>query len=409
MKIRLGMKWGMSKFIIDNYYIWVFALYFITLLRLNFQVGVYAALIMMLIGGMLFFIGVFQNQVYAIDLLVLAYLFYCCSSVIWVILNGINLDAYIRAVSNSLFPILFYYCARMNRWTFYKRFLCGYHVCSIIGFSLLVTMPAWYYQYCRNYGYPFTRLSSFIGSTAVGSLGAVAVLVSIWIVYESRGKKGKISYLLSIIFVFASMQRSAWIVATASLVFTHFYVFFVWKTVKCRYLLVELAGLALAGFVMRNRIISMVQRWILEHQVAGSQGMFSERTGQWVQGIKNANLLYGNGYGTVGHKAIGYVEAIVADGSWICLLCEIGIIGVTIFLMILIWSVKHGLSHLKELFLPLGIIVCISLQAIGSNMFEYQIIMPVFWYAIGCIAYHDRKQKEVLKNANISNVSPTVP
>lgn len=407
MRLRLERKGMLSHFIVDNYYIWVFILYFGTFVKINLSVGVYSALLMLLIGMILLFSGKLRKQMSILDALVLVYLVYCIGSVIWVVMHGINVGVYIRSITNSLFPVIFYYCTDNGRWTFYKRFLYSFNICCIVGLILLIMMPSWYYMYCRNYGYSFTRLSSCVGSTTIGSLGAVAVLVSIWMLYESKGKKGKIFYLLSIFYAFASMQRSAWIVVLVSLVIAHYFVFFSWKTIRLRYFVGEVIGILLLGFVVKDRIISMVERWILEHQAAGGYGMFSGRTGQWIEGIKSANLLFGNGYGTMGHKASGYVENIIADGSWACLLCEIGIIGITIFLVILFLTVKKGLYSLKELFLPLGIIVCISLQAVGSNMFEYQIIMPLFWYSIGCIS-HYKKKNEVLICENFRNISATV-
>ena len=45
------------------------------------------------------------------------------------------------------------------------------------------------------------------------------------------------------------------------------------------------------------------------------------------------------------------------------------------------------------------------MQAIGSNMFEYQLIMPIFWYAVGHIANYKEKG---IENENIRNVFTTV-
>jgi hypothetical protein len=112
---------------------------------------------------------------------------------------------------------------------------------------------------------------------------------------------------------------------------------------------------------------------------------FDERSTNWLDSFKQANFLIGGGLGAFGHKAVPYSKVIIADGNYFKMFAELGIIGVFVFLSILVSSIFKGMQDLKNKYLELGIVVGLSLMAIGSNIFEYQIIAPVFWYSMGKI------------------------
>ena len=400
----------LSGIFVDNYYIWIICIYILTLFIKQFPVGVCAAFFMLVVGFINVMSGKLRRIATALDVWVTFFVIYCLMSAVWIIIYNVNIIVYIKAVSNSILPVVFYFCARNGIGSLYRGFLKAVNICCIIGIILLGIMPGWYQAYCIDYGYSFTRLSSCVGSTAVGTLSVIAMLISIRLLYLSKGKKGKTYYLLSILYAFCSMQRSAWIVMSITLVIMHWLLFFKWKTIRLRIFVVEILCMLVCIIFSWSFIWRLVSRWILEHEISGGFGMFASRSSQWIEALKTTNLLFGNGYGTVGHKAIGYVDSIVADGSWICLLCEIGFIGITIFLIMICYAIIKGTHILKRKFLPVGIIVCVALQAIGSNMFEYQIIMPIFWYAIGDInSQHNFNIKsEVSKNENTGYVSATI-
>lgn len=394
--------------IAGGYYIFVIAFYLCTLIIRGFPVGICSALLMMMIAVILVATGKIGFKISRQEVLVLIYVLYCVSSVAWVGMHGINISVYVKSITNSLFPIIFYFYAKWDNGIFYKTLLYAVTICDMVGLLLLLLMPFWYQIYCISNGYSFTRLSSCIGSTAVGSLNTIAILISVRQIYLTHGKKGKLYYIFFFICAFASMQRSAWIVVFFFLTIFHYLFFFKWRRLKLRYLCAEIGGISLLGIFARRQILNMAERWLLEHDVSGETGMFTSRSGQWMSALKTSNILFGNGYGTVGHKAIGYVNHVVADGSWVCMLCEIGIVGLGVFILIFLLALQKGINKFNVFFLPIAIIVAVALQAIGSNMFEYQIIMPVFWYAIGDIC-HKKTQKEMVQsNESIGNISSAV-
>ena len=96
--------------------------------------------------------------------------------------------------------------------------------------------------------------------------------------------------------------------------------------------------------------------------------------------------------GSVGHKAIGFSKILIADGNYFKMIGEIGIFVIYIFFDILISSFWNGFKDLKNKYLDLGVIFCICLIAIGSNIFTFQSIAPIFWFAIGRVSNSNKNQ-----------------
>ena len=95
------------------------------------------------------------------------------------------------------------------------------------------------------------------------------------------------------------------------------------------------------------------------------------------------NLLTGDGLGRYSHKAVEYSDKFISDGNYFRMIAEIGILGFLIFTLIIITSLFKGYRNFKEKYIELGIIVIICMQAVGSNVFAFQLIAPIFWYSIG--------------------------
>ena len=396
--------------LVDNYYIMVFFLYILTFRFKSIAVGFVVALIL----SILIMLEILQRRINIrrlskMDSLVILYSLYCLFSGVKYIVNEISIMVFLKAVSNGLLPIIFYFIIQYREQRFWGYFIKGYIITGIIGIYLLYTTPNWYKDYCLTYGYSITRLSSTIGSTGMGALGVIALILIMHKLHATKCKKGKLEYGLTMLFCFLSMARSAWIVSIIALVVYHYLIFIKWKIIKIRWLIAEIICSITLLIVEWNKLFILVEQWIVEHieagiQTGGKSGLFSSRIEQWIVGLKQSNFIFGSGFGAYGHKAIGYNNNIVADGSWVLLICEIGIIGTIIFLYIVINSLRNGKRYLSDLLAPTMVILAIALQAIGSNMFEYQVIMPLFWATVGTIEKY-RKEK---KNEGFSVISSTV-
>ena len=99
------------------------------------------------------------------------------------------------------------------------------------------------------------------------------------------------------------------------------------------------------------------------------------------------NKWLGNGLGANGHRAIGYTEHLIADGGIAKLYVEMGIIGTSLFVFLMILILKRGVKNLKKTAPEVGIIIVTLLISIGSNMMSFALAVPVLYYAIGAIAH----------------------
>ena len=46
-------------------------------------------------------------------------------------------------------------------------------------------------------------------------------------------------------------------------------------------------------------------------------------------------------------------------------------------------AIFKGMRNIHKYYLEIGIIGVFMFQAIGSNVFAFQILAPIFWYSVG--------------------------
>ena len=384
-------KTNIGEFFYKNYYIFALFFYFLTMFSSTLPVGILCAMLILVVILSKYLNSPTKIRYMGCDvLLIFVYFILSVSSALLYWGSELPLSVYIQAVSNSLFPVLFAFYEPNDINGFWKRFTVAYVFTGIIGLFLMMQRSSMYVSFCLSRGYDYRRLSSFIGSIPMGTLGAVAVIASLQMVITSQGKKGKVLYFLSLICSVASMQRSAWLVTLINLVIFHYYCFLKYRLIKYRYLIMEIILVIVVLIVFKDTILKVYLEWYDAHLYSESsnkvQEMFSGRSGQWERGLNNSNLYIGSGFGSRGHKAqaVGYPN-YVADGSWVLILCESGILGLLLLVKPIIKGIIKGIYNMRNLYLPTAVLVIFSLQAIGSNVFELQITAPIFWISLGYI------------------------
>lgn len=383
--------------ILNLYYPIILLCYALTIFKRPLHTGWIAAI--MIISIMLLYLRKQHGcvKVSRKSAMVFLYCIWLIGSGIHYIYTGIPFSFYLSAVFQTVIPIVFSIFGQENEDGFLRCFLYSYSIAGVIGLGLLIIRPAWYIEYCASYGYSHIRLSYFVGSITMGCLGTIALMVAMKYLVESRGKKYKALFFIVLVCTFASWQRSAWIVASVVLVVSHYFIYFKWKAIKKSFLFFEIICAEVLLFFSRN-FIAEIFTLREELRTKPKTGIFESRIWTWRPGLENTNLLIGTGYGSKGHKALAYgIAGAIGDGSWINLVCEIGLLGVGIFLIIIVFSLIKGKKNLRRLYMPAGIIIVVCLQSIGSNMFESQIIMPLFWYAVGMIISFTREATMISK------------
>lgn len=399
-----SIKINVKNLIFEYYYTIITAFYFFTLVRTGLRTGIMTSIVILCyIIWLLPKYEYYIRHIRLIDIFVTGYMVFNLLSVLIVVFRGLPVSIFIKEFSNSLLPVCFYFGGRcLNKRVidnFYRNFLYAIIFGFFVGICLYYIKPGFYLSYLSFYGYSNTRLSSFWGSIAMGSLSVTAVLISGKKLIESKIKNGKLLFAISLASCVLSMQRAAWITCICVLLVLHYLAFFKWKLLKARYVFIEIILFAVFVYLFRMPLVHFIENWIREH--AGSNtGMFSSRTGQWISAVNNAeNLLFGQGLGTTGHKAIEYGDIIVADGGLVKLFCENGVIGTVLFASIMLLAIGNGLYSLRNYYMEMGIVLAMLLQSIGSNIIAFQVLTPVFWLSVGVLANgKTRKGQKIHEN-----------
>jgi hypothetical protein len=382
-----------SNYIEKKSYIYEFY-YLIILCVILLQLFMLPGIRLGVVSSFLIFLVVYNNvnkhdllKNNIINKLVLGYLIYNTLSVIFYIFLDIPLSVYFAEWSNSILPIFFFYFSNKGEPS-NSRFY--YVTLSVLIFSFLLGYFLWIndseeYKYfmitTEGYGTGIDFFQSLYGLTATGAFGVIGFLISANLVIKSRGKQGKIVMIICILATIFTFRRGSIVSLFVAFIILHFVAYFKYNFIKFRFFFLEVSFLIVAfkywlsdfDFFFEN----LIERSSMISEAVG------ERSFTWSVAFQDWNFVFGRGLGTLGHKAIGFSKVLIADGNYFKMIGEIGIIGSFIFLMILIFSFWRGILNFKNTFLDLGIVFCICLIAVGSNIFTYQSIAPIFWFSIG--------------------------
>ena len=331
-----------------------------------------------------------------INKLVLAYLFYNTCSVLLYVFSGIPLSVFFAEWSNSILPIFFFYLSgkeKTESFKFYNITLIVLIISFITGFYLWMNDSEKYKIFMDTTEGPGTGLDFFqslYGLTATGTFGVVGFLISSSLALRSNGKKGKIAMIICLVATILTFRRGSMFSLFIAFFILHYIAFIKFNFLKKRYFIVEILFIYIIYKYFLSEYVVLLEN-IVERSSEISQAV-GERSFTWTYVFQDLTFIFGKGLGSVGHKSIGFSKILIADGNYFKMIGEIGIFGTFIFFAILISSFWNGYKDLKNKYLDLGIIFCICLIAIGSNIFTFQSIAPIFWFAIGRISNSNRNQ-----------------
>nr|MCR5748434.1 hypothetical protein [Lachnospiraceae bacterium] len=95
------------------------------------------------------------------------------------------------------------------------------------------------------------------------------------------------------------------------------------------------------------------------------------------------NIWLGDGLGSRGHRAADYQMYIVADGGLVKLYSEMGIIGTSMIIFILILVYIKSSRMISKVLPEIAIITAAILMSIGSNVLEIELCAPIVYFALG--------------------------
>lgn len=382
------------------YYLIVVMGYILTLATRAVHPGMLATALLLLMWG-LWAVGamrtVFSQKLDTMDLLAMMYLVYSLLSCVWCIRCGMPAGVCVGEFSTGILTMVFYGVARTlgdeDTDRFYYWFIGAIYLVCFVGLILYIWAPQFYLDYLLEYSYISKadaatmriRMISVIGSIQLGYLAVAGMLASAHLLLKNEGRKGKILLFAGCLFAFLSNQRSAMVVALLVLIYVNLLVFFTFRLLPKKYFFIECAGIAVLFVGLCVAAFSVILKiwWRLE----SLPGAIGQRSDQWVGAMNNmCSLWLGNGLGANGHRANGLTDHMIADGGIAKLFVEMGIIGFSIFLYLMILAFKKGVKNLALCAAEVGIVAITLLQSVGSNILSFQLTTPIFWFALGRIA-----------------------
>jgi hypothetical protein len=334
-----------------------------------------------------------------LDMFVLAYFMYNIFSFVFFSFSGLPVSVFYKEFSNSIIPIIpFYFFGRLNHQnSFYTIALYSLAVCFVLGFYFQLTLPMNYMKFLDNMessgtnplGYT-TNFRSILGLSATGALGAIGLLLSLDVLYKSKFKRGKVIFLICFIALVLSYRRAALYTGVFAILWMNYLMFFKLKGSKLKLFIFEL----LAIFLFLYNLLDSNPDFLIDlyERFNSLSDAIDERSDSWTAGLSNTqNFIVGDGLGRYGHKAVEYSDMYIPDGNYFRMIAEIGIIGISLFIIIIIKALYKGFSNIRTHYVQLGIIIMVCMISVGSDMFSFQLVAPIFWYSIGACSKFNKQ------------------
>lgn len=399
----MSLKIKIPNYEIINYYYTIAILVYFSAIYLPFiRVGILMSLFIILGIFILYKNKKLKLRNY-LDVIVLLYILYNLSTIVFYFPTNIPFSVFFKEFSNSILPILlFYFLGKLNYDNqFYKITLYSISICLFLSFYYQLTLPISFMQRLdiidgsgtNPLGY-LNQYTSFLGITATGSLGAIASFLAFILMCQTNLKKGKILFILCSIALILSLRRGP----IYSLVFSIFLINIIsvfkfrenLKLFFFEFIIVVFIIFFLIDFNSDNYLL-------FADRFSSISNAIAERSDSWYEGLsKTFNIVGGDGLGRYGHKVVGFSDIYIPDGNYFRMIAELGIVGFLLFLSIIFTAIYNGLLKIKTHYIQLLIVIMVCIQSVGSDMFSFQLVAPIFWYSIGAcnkIDYNSKNTK----------------
>ncbi len=277
----------------------------------------------------------------------------------------------------------------------------------LVGLILYLWMPEFYINYLYNiqpnfnleYYSLYPRLSSFMGSTAVGTVCAVSIPIVFFLFQKKKFKLG-ISVAFICVFIvtgFLSFQRSAWVAIIFGLFLSIIYLRRTRLNVNSPNSNKFIMLILFVGFVLLvYSIKTLPDEWVVTRFESITEAA-SERSSQWQRGLTIVGEKpFGAGIGSTTHRAIILGYRGIPDGNYFRMLSDYGILGFSIFILLVVYSLINSFRVNRYIFICLLVIL---FQAIGSNIIDFAYTGSIFWFLLGMAS--NRSVNHIIENGSV--------
>lgn len=338
--------------------------------------------------------------------------------ILYILISGLTADLPARYMAEEfkrfIAPTLFVYVGMYSKKDdIYKYFLYSIFVSVVVGFVLLIQQPAWYINFlieCFNNTWyadssedassimetAFRFQSFFVDSYAISYFVSFALCIVLCDIYKTNSilKSQKIKLLYLIVFVVAIIL-SGFRVAMAYMLLAFLWMLAYGIVTKNPHKKIFVGAviaffafvLAIFVFLSDNEYFSFLKENLTERlsDMSFENAMEGSRNAQKEKVLESwQDIIFGDGTSSKGAQARIDELPAITDGGYVKMLVENGIVGVSIFAMIILITIRKCLANLRYYMVELLIIGYVLVSMLGANSLAmHWCFVILFWFAVG--------------------------
>lgn len=385
--------------------------YYLVMRGFNFNTVIAYPLIAVLFIWSIKFI--FQQKNDFIISLLNIYLIYNLLSIIAYFFNNTPIDCYIGSFRNFIFPFIFAYFGYRysDDYLFNKMYIYGCLFCFLIGLYLYFTLPPYYVDFLTqaekadilNDGTVIiSRFGSFFGgSYAISFFSVPCLALSMSYLLNKKCEiKRWVLYLAVFSSFLAAILCQQRIAMACSILILMFYtlklIFKGGKKLVIYFILTIVVVLVSSRFLQSESGDITSNQLINRFENMSFTAAMSSRIGQYTSFDRDTPLSHvvGLGMGSCGHIAHSLGLKCIADGDYIRIFHENGVLGFSIFLFLVLMTLIKLFKNHRILHAEGCIILFFLASMIGANPLEYFLFSVMFWFTLGHI-WNPRFRKKI--------------
>lgn len=345
-----------------------------------------------------------RQKMNSLDLSVLSFVLCCVLSFMLFLLPGnpVSIEAYLLGFNVTIAPIALYLFARLlpgeDKTRFIDRLVVLHFAVAVISLVLHISRPGFYTSAIASAlsaeeqletWQVYARLQGALGSTVMGSICAISILMLIPAGFN--GPKKVFFALVFFIVALLSFQRGAMVAAFLASVA-------LWVstangksvvTLITFFLVAVSVPLFFAAQIDSAELNRLVDRVVEAWQTLS----FADRPTYQLIGRHLVDYPFGMGLGATTSAADSAglnPGGQMVDANHMRLLADVGPLGLSIFLLTVLLALCRSAGRRSTLWLG-GVVFILNLQALVTNLLDSYYISHLYWMALGMLSQAPKK------------------
>ena len=342
-----------------------------------------------------------------LDVLVFSYLAWSCLSIILYFQdnNPTALEGYLHGIHDFTLPICGYFIAKHLTYT---QLIAGLRyvvlanaAAMLLGIFLYYQRPEFYTNFLRDNYFSregvmetwqvYGRMQTYFGSTAVGILSALSIVLLKIVNPRTIFSLGGIGTFCTAVLL--SRQRGGMLAAAIALVY------FLLFNKGRRLISIAIIG---CGLFLSFWLLSTVEEeheGVIEsiwNRTSEVEDIFAVRSGYTTVFDYIIEFPFGVGIGGTGASSDGLQErGKVVDANFMRILADLGIQGLGLFIFVLLAAALTAMKRTERMGW-LTIIVIYVLVALGTNTFDSHYVSHLFWIVLAAMDTPNEQKPSLL-------------